>query len=119
MRQGAAVHANLSRGVIIDISLTLANQLLRPVVKLTEVIRGVTQLLPVEAQPAHIVLDGIYILLLFLLGIGVIKAQVGPPAEIVGEAEIDADSFRVSDMKMAVWLGRETRLDDRVSVLLA
>ncbi len=53
----------------------------------------------------------------FLLGIGVVEAQVGLAAELVGESEIDADGLGVADVEVAVGLGRKAGLDDGVAVL--
>ena len=53
---------------------------------------------PVETEPADVVDDGIDVFLFFFFGIGVVKAEVGFAAEFGGEAEIQADGFRVADM---------------------
>ncbi len=62
---------------------------------------------PVEAEPAHVALDGVDIFLLFLGRIGVVEAQVAAPAELLGDAEVEADRFGVADMEVAVGLGRK------------
>ena len=54
---------------------------------------------------------------LFLFGIGVVEAQVGLAAELVGEAEVDADGLGVADVEVAVGLGWKARLDLRVAEL--
>ncbi len=87
-----------------------------PLVELAEVVGGVAEALPVEAEPAHVVLDGVDVLLLFFLGIGVVEAQVGFAAELVGEAEVDADGLGVADVEVAVGLGRKAGLDVGVAV---
>ena len=46
----------------------------------------------------------------FLLGIGVVEAQIGVSAELVGEAEVEADGFGVADVQVAVGLGRKAGL---------
>ncbi len=63
-------------------------------------------------------LDGVDILLLFLLRIGVVEAQVGLAAKLVRKAEINADGLGVADVQIAVGLRRKARLNDRVAVLL-
>ena len=88
-----------------------------PLVELAEVVGGVAEPLPLEAEPAHVLPDGVDVLLLFLFGIGVVEAQVGLAAELVGEAEVDADGLGVADVQVAVGLGWKARLDDRVAVL--
>ena len=89
----------------------------RPLVELAEVVGGVAEALPLEAEPADVFLDGVDVLLLFFFGIGVVEAQVGFAAELVGEAEIEADGLGVADVEVAVGLGWKARLDDGVAVL--
>jgi hypothetical protein len=48
--------------------------------------------------------------LLFLFRIGVIEAQVCFAAELVGEPEVDANGLGVTDVKVAVGLGRKASL---------
>ena len=62
---------------------------------------------PVKTQPPEIFLDGIDIFLLFLFRVGVIQSEVAPPAVLVGQAKVDADSLDVSDMQIAIRLGWE------------
>ena len=89
-----------------------ANQLLRPLVELAEIIGGVEDaVFPVEAEPADVVHDGVDVFLLFLFGIGVVEAEVGFAAEFRGEAEVQADGFGVPDVQIAVRLRRKARLD--------
>ena len=88
-----------------------------PLVELAEVVGGVAEAIPLEAEPAHVFHDGIDVLLLFFFGIGVVEAQIGFAAELVGEAEVDADGLGVADVEVAVGLGRKAGLDDGVAVL--
>ena len=88
------------------------HQLLCPLVELAEIVGGVEQaVFPIEPQPAHVVHDGVDVLLLFLFRIGVVEAQVGFAAELRGEAEVQADGFGVADVQIAVRLRREPRVD--------
>ena len=66
------------------------------------------------AQPTDVVDDGVDVLLLFLLGVGVIEAQIGVPPELIGEPEIQADRLGVADVQVAVGLGRKAGLDAAV-----
>ena len=71
-------------------------------------------LAPVEAEPAHVALDGVDIFLLFLGRIGVVETQMAAAAEFLGNAEIQADRLGVADVQIAVRLGRKAgdhRLD--------
>ena len=64
-------------------------------------------LAPIEAEPAHVALDGVDIFLLFLGRIGVVETQMTAAAEFLGDAEIQADRLGVADMEIAVRLGRK------------
>ena len=70
-------------------------------------------LAPVEAEPAHVALDRVDIFLLFLGRIGVVVTQIALSAELLGDAEIQADRLGVADMQIAVGLGRKAG-DDRL-----
>ena len=64
-------------------------------------------LAPIEAEPAHVALDGVDIFLLLLGRVGVVEAQVAVAAELLGDAEIEADRLGVADMEIAVRLRRK------------
>ena len=73
-----------SGGLIVDIGLAGADQMLGPLVELLEIIRGVIEMrAPVEAEPAHVALDRVDIFLLFLGRVGVVEAQMAAPAELL------------------------------------
>ena len=100
--------AHLLRALVVDIGLAGADQVLGPGVELLEIVRGVVEVLaPVEAEPAHVALDGVDVFLLFLGRIGVVEAQMAAAAELLRDAEVEADRFGVADVQVAVRLGRE------------
>ena len=106
--QRAAAGAHLFRRLVVDIGEAPFDQVFRPFVEPVEMVRGVEQMIaPVEAEPAHVGLDGVDIELFFLQRVGVVEAQVAAPAELRGDAEIQADRLGVADMQIAVRLGRE------------
>ena len=85
--------------------------LLGPLVELLEVVGGVElAVLPVDAEPADVVADGIDVLLLLLGGVGVVVAEVELAAVLLGEAVVQADRLGVADVQVAVRLGREARV---------
>ena len=99
--------------LVVDIGLAGADQVLGPVVELLEIVGGVIEVLaPVEAEPAHVALDGVDVFLLLLGRVGVVEAQVAAAAELLRHAEIEADRLGVADMQIAVRLRREAG-DDR------
>ena len=104
--------ADLLRRLVVDVGLAGPDEVDGPVVELREVARGVVEVLaPVEPQPADVALDGVDVLLLLLGRIGVVEAQVAAAAELVGDAEVDADRLDVTDVEVTVRLGREARDD--------
>ncbi len=110
--------ADLVGREVIDVRLARFDQRDGPLVQLLEVVRGEEQVLaPVVAEPAHVGLDGVDVLLLFLLGVRVVEAQVAAAAELLGNAEVEADRLGVADVQVAVRLGRKASHDHRVPAL--
>jgi hypothetical protein len=67
----------------------------------------------VVSKPLHGVADGVDVLLLFLLGIGVVEAQVAHAAVFPGQLEVEPDALGVADVQIAVGLGREAQAHPR------
>jgi hypothetical protein len=93
------------------------DQVLGHLVQLAEVVAGVVQvflaaLFPGEAEPLDAVHDGVDVFLVFLLGIGVVEAQVAAAGVVARQAEVQADRFGMAHVQVAVRLRRETG-DDR------
>ena len=106
--QRAARGAHLRRRLVVDIGEAPFDQNFRPFVEPVEMVRRVVEMIaPVEAEPAHILLNGVDIKLFFFERVGVVEAQMAAPAEFRRHAEIQADRFGVPDMEIAVGLRRE------------
>ena len=58
--------------------------------------------------------DGIDIFHVLFYGVGVVETQVADAVILLRNAKVHADSLDVSDVQVAVRLGRETRLDATV-----
>ncbi|MCY1429457.1 hypothetical protein D9M71_453750 [compost metagenome] len=113
--QAAAIGARFFRRKVADIGLAGLDQVDGPFMQLVEIVGGVAHLArPLEAEPAHVALDGVDVFLVFLRRVGVVEAQVAIAAEFPGQAEIQADRLGVTDMQVAVGLRRETGDDLRV-----
>ena len=97
---------------VADVGLAVLDELLGPLVELLEVVGGVEHaVLPVAAEPADVVADGIDVLLL-LLGRGWCRrSEVELAAVLHGQAEVQADRLGVADVQVAVGLRREARVD--------
>ena len=110
--QGAAVLANFLGTELVDVGLAGLDQPDRAIIKVLEVVRRMKEpVLPVEPEPANVGLDRVDEVLLLFQRIRVVEAQVAAPAELLGDAEIQADRHRMPDMQVAVRLGREARDD--------
>ena len=99
---------HLLRRLVVDVGLAGLDQVFGPVIEPIEIVRRMKEVLaPVEAEPAHVALDGVDIFLLLLGRIGVVEAQVAAPAELLGDAEVEADRLGMADMQVAVRLRRK------------
>ena len=115
----AAVLADLLGRQRVDVRLAVLDELDGELVEALEVVRGVVlAAAPVEAQPAHVLLDGVDVLDVLLQGVGVVEAQVALAAELLGGAEVEAERLGVADVEVAVGLGREPGADGRVLAAL-
>ena len=66
--------------------------------------------MPVEPQPSDVVLNGADIFWVFGGWIGIVESQMADAAwNVVRQAEVQADRFRMADMEIAVRLRRKPR----------
>ncbi len=106
--QRAAMGADLVGRVRVDVGEAAPDQVLGVLVEPLVVVRGVElAVVPVEAEPADVLLDGVHVLDVFLDRVGVVEAQVAAPAVLGGDAEVEADGLGVADVQVAVRFGRE------------
>ena len=101
--------SDLLRGAVVDVGQAFPDQGHRELVQLAEVIARIELVRPLIAEPLDVALDALDVLGLFLLGIGVVEAQVGLAVEFLCEAEVHVDRLRVADVQVAVRLRGETR----------
>src|SRR6516165_9985092 len=111
-RQSPARGANFLRRLIVNIGFARTDETLGPFEQLLEIVGGMIEMpTPVEAEPTHIALDGVDVLLLLLERIGIIEAQMAAPSEFPRNAEVEEDRLGVTDVQVAVGLRRETGHD--------
>ena len=97
----------LQRGMI-HIGVPGLDQVNRPFVEGLKEVRGEVQsVLPVEAEPADILLNGLHVAILFRRRIGVVEAQVAHAAILFSQPEHRANRFGVPDVREPVGLGGE------------
>ena len=120
----APVGAHLLGRLLVHVGVAGFDQMFRRAVHEIEVVAGevlmrlrhagvgrVVGKAVVPAEPLHAFTDGVDVLLLFLLGVGVVKAQVAHAAVVPGQAEVQPDALGVADVQVAVGLGREAGAD--------
>ena len=94
--------------LVIYICKPLLDEFLCPLVKLIEVVRSVTLIFPLETEPLDVLLDRVYVLSILLYRVCIVKAEVCLSAIFLSKSEVDADTLRMSDVKVAVRFWRET-----------
>ena len=88
-RQRTSVFPDLLRSEVGHISFPFLNQLNGRLVHLTEIIGGKEKpVLPIGAQPFHVLLNGFHEFLLFLSGVCIIKTEVEFSAVFLGKPGI-------------------------------
>jgi hypothetical protein len=119
LRRGAVAEGAVSAGLgeratmrthflgaeIADEGEALADELFRETVELFEIVARVEKIrAPVEAEPLHVLHDGVDVFGLLLGGIGVVEAEVaaGVGRVLLRDAEVQADGLRVADVEVAV-----------------
>ena len=108
----APVTAHLLALQIVDVGQPLVDQGHRTLVEALEVVGGVVRaVLPVEAEPADVLLDRAHELHVLRLRVRVVHAEVAEPAELVRDAEVQADRLGMADVQVAVRLRRKAGVD--------
>ena len=110
-RERAAIRAYLLGGQVADEGLAVGDQFFRALVEDVEIVGGMAQLVPFETQPAHVLLDRLDVLDVFLGRVGIVEAQIAAAAELARDTEIQADRLGMADMQIAVGLRWEAGRD--------
>ena len=103
----AAIHADVFGALAVHVGEAFVDELPGIIEQLREVVAGVAQVFPVEAEPVHVALDARHVFFVFFFGVGVVKAQVAIAVEALGHVEVEADGFDVAEVQVAVGFGRE------------
>ena len=91
------------------IGLSIAHQRLGIAVNLLEIIRGMSNSLPLKTQPSHVALNGLHIFVTFLNRVCVIKTQEGLALILLGNTKVQTDAFRMTNMQESVGFRRKAR----------
>ena len=108
----AAVLTHLVAGQVIDVGLSLEDELLGVLVALVEVVAAVEDAaVGVGTQPVQVLDDAVDVLLTLASGVGVVEAEVELAAVLVGDGPVDIDGLGAADVQVAVRLRREAGMD--------
>ena len=115
-RESAAVSVHLFRGLLVHIGKARLYQMFGAVIHPLEVVARKVEVilvavLPVKTQPLDRFFDGVHVFLVFLDGVGVVKAHVAVAAVVTGKTEIQADALGVTDVQVAVRFRRKAGTD--------
>ena len=69
---------------------------------------------PAADEPVDVFGDGVHVLDVFLGRVGVVHAEIADAAELVGDAEVQADALGVADVEITVRLRRKARVNLRI-----
>ena len=105
---GAASLADFFLSLVIDVCQSPLYQVFSPFVQLVEIVRSISFLIPLETKPLDIFFNRIHIFGVFLGRVGIVETQVCLAAIFLSQAEVYADTFRMSKMQISVRLRRET-----------
>ena len=89
--------------LVIDVGKTAFDELHRPVVELLEIVRRVDDVVGFETEPANIFDDPIDVVLILGLGVRVVEAELGATVEIFGDAKVQTDGLRMTNVQVTVW----------------
>ena len=110
-RDGPAVETNLVLRLRVHVRFAILHQQLGDLVEPAEVVAGVELSVPLEAEPAQVLLECLDVLDVLGERVGVVEAQIAASVEFLGDTEVQADGFDVADVRKAVRLGRKARRD--------
>ena len=112
MRRIAAVFPELLGRQLADIGKAFADQLKSILIGFIKIIGTVKEAVaPIKAEPMNVVLNGVYILGVFLGRIGIVHTQIADAAEVFGRGKVDRQCFAVADVQIAVRFGRKAGVD--------
>lgn len=108
---------NFVTRTVIDVRKSLANQRDGEFIEFVEIIGCVQFLRPGKSQPFDVVLDSFNILRFFRYGVRIVESEISLATVLNGQSEVEANTFGMAQVKIAVWLGGKPRDDLAVPAL--
>src|SRR6266436_2593510 len=116
--QGSAIFTNFIGAQTVDVSIPVFDELYSVFVELAEIVgRVVHPIIPVETEPAHVALNGLLEFYRLLTGIRVVEAKVAQAVVLSGHSKVQTDRLRMTNMQVAIRLGRKPRLHTAVVLI--
>ena len=117
--QRAAVFFDLFSALFVDVSQAVFNQMLGNFVHIVEIIAGEVVVgffgvFPVETEPVDGAENRVDVLLIFFDRVGIVETHMAASGVVLGQTEVQTDTFSVTDVEIAVGLGRKTKTDFRL-----
>ncbi len=110
--RGAFLSGNLFRCLVVNVGFSFLDHAHGEVKELGKVVRRIIfSVAPVKTEPVDVFTDRVYIFHIFLDGVGVVETEVAGSAEFLGNAEVHADGFGVTDVEIPVGFGWETGVE--------
>ena len=101
-------------GLFVDIGFTFLDKFHGKFPKLFKVVGSIIYCAPFKAQPFDIFHNGVDVFRIFLLGVGVVEAEVAYSSIFLCDSEVHANSFSMSDVQVSVRLRREAGLQTAI-----
>ena len=98
-------------GLLVNVGFAFLDETYGEIPQLLEVVRGMIDVAPLESEPFDVVFDSFHVFRVLLLRIRVIETEVTYTSEFLGNTEVHANGFGMSDVEIAVGLGRESGLE--------
>lgn len=99
-----SLRVNLLCCTVADISLPAFDQVLGEKIKTLKVVRGVGDLIGLEAEPFDNLEDGREVALFLGFWIGVVVAEVAFAVVVTGETEVNGDGFTMTNVEVTIRL---------------
>ena len=84
--------------LLIDVGTSLLDEPHGEVPELLEIVAGVIDVRPMEAEPLDVVLDALDVFGVFLDGVGIVETEVAHAIVALGDAEVEGDGLGVADV---------------------
>ena len=97
--------------LLVNVGASLFDEPYGKVPQLLEIVGGIVNVCPFEAQPLDVLFYVFYIFRVLLHGVRVVEAQVAHAAVFLGQSEVDGNRLGVSNVQVAIRFWWETRLN--------